>query len=110
MAGRYNFEIKQGVPFSVTMVWKDSAGTAVNLTGKTARLVAKVRKTDIEGVIDLSQTAGITLGTTNGNVTISLTESQTRALTFKYAAYDLFIGDHHLVSGEITVRKTTIDE
>lgn len=110
MAGRYNFEIKQGVPFSVTMAWKDSAGTAVNVTGKTARLVAKNHYGDTVELMDLNETNGITLGGTNGLITISLTDEQTRAQAFKYAVYDLFIGDHHLVSGEITVKRTTIDE
>lgn len=105
MAGRYNFTIKQGTVVDIPIIWKDSAGTPVNVTGKTATLTAKVRKSDATPVMALTQADGLTVGTTDGKITIGRTAVQTAALTFKYASYDLFVGEYHLMSGEITIDK-----
>lgn len=107
MAGTYNFTIKQGVPFSRTLVWKDSSDNLIDLTGRTAILTAKVRISDTSAVLELTEADGITLGGTNGTIQIDLTEAEVNALDFKYAIYDLFIGNDHLVSGEITLDRTT---
>lgn len=65
-AAIYNFELEQGTSLVKSVVWKDSAGVAVNLTGYSARM--QVRES-----ID-SDTVLLELSTANG--TISLTESQ----------------------------------
>lgn len=111
MAGIYNFTIKQAADFSRTIIWKDSAGNPINLTGYTARLSAKIRITDATPVLNLTSGVGgkITLGTNDGVITITLNETDTRALTFTTAIYDLFMNDIHLLSGEISIERTTIN-
>lgn len=109
MAGRYNFTIKQGTDFSRTIIWNDTAGNPVDVTEYSARLTAKVRK-DEAPVIEWTDADNITLGTTDGTITLSMSAAETRLLDFRYARYDLFLNNIHLQSGEITLERTTIDE
>lgn len=107
MAGIYNFTIDQGADFTRSIVWNDANGDPVDLTGYSAQLIAKVRRSDTAPVLNLTDADDISLGTTNGTITITLTETQTEALDFRFAIYDLFLNDVLLFSGEITLNKTT---
>ena len=105
--GVYNFSIKKNAAFSRTIIWKNSAGEPVDLTGKSASLVAKVRRSDTVPVISITDADNISLGTTNGAITITFNKSFVNELNFRYAMYDLFIDDVALFSGEITVLESS---
>lgn len=109
MAGLYNFTIKKGVEFNRPLIWKDTEGNAIDVTGMSAKLSAKVRRSDVTPVIEWVSPTNITVGTTDGAVTLNCTVEQGYALDFRYAKYDLFVGDQHLMSGQITVQETTIN-
>ena len=40
LGNQFNIDVKQGATFQLTITWKDSAGTAIDLTGYTARAQA----------------------------------------------------------------------
>ena len=85
MATVYNLAIDQGTTYSVTVTVSDDTGTARNLTNYTGR--AQLRKSYYTN----SNTA-FTVGITNpgeGEITLSLTSTQTSALKAGRYVYDL---------------------
>ena len=95
LGNRYDLEIKQGATLSLTATWKDSAGTAVNLTGYTARLQVRATYDSSSTILSLTSAAGITLGGAAGTIAITASATTTAALTAPLSGvYDL-----ELVSG-----------
>lgn len=92
----YNLEINQGATLALVATWKDSAGTAVNLTGYTARLNVRETYASASAILTLTtENGGITLGGSAGTITLSASATTTAALTAPFSGvYDL-----ELVSG-----------
>jgi hypothetical protein len=63
IAGIYNFTLDQGSTWTLQIVYNDSNGNPVNLTGYTAEMQIR-RKFD-------SDTAVLTISTSNGGITIT---------------------------------------
>jgi hypothetical protein len=87
--GSLDFLMPKGSTFSRTLTWKIS-GSPVNLTNYTARMQA--RTSHISGTVVLDMTTAnskITLGGTSGTITLSLTASETAAITAQSLSYDL---------------------
>jgi hypothetical protein len=92
-AANNNFVIDQGANWFVTVVYKNSAGVAIDLTGYTTAL--QIRDTYADTTTDLSLTSpsgGITITGATGTLAIRATAAQTGALddSAKYD-YDLEI-------------------
>jgi len=95
LGNRYDLEIKQGATLSLTATWKDSTGTAVNLTGYTARLQVRATYDSSSTILSLTSASGITLGGAAGTIAITASATTTAALTAPWSGvYDL-----ELVSG-----------
>ena len=92
-AGTLDLSIEQGATYNLVLTWRID-GTAVNLTGYTARLQARVDVEDTETVLSLTSGAGITLGGAAGTITLNQTATQTALLPAGTYIYDL-----ELVSG-----------
>ena len=91
MAGSFDFTIEQGATFNLVMTWKID-GVAVNLTGYTARLQARVDVADTTTVLSMTTAGGgITLGGAAGTITLDQTATQTTALSVGSFVYDLEI-------------------
>tara|TARA_Y100001938_G_C8088394_1_gene433510 strand:+ start:477 stop:839 length:363 start_codon:yes stop_codon:yes gene_type:complete len=99
-AGRYDITIEQGATFTLPISYKDSNDAVINLSSNyTARmrikeshggsLLASTESGDSTGA-----TITVTLAASGNNVTISMTATNTAALNFDSAVYDL-----ELVSG-----------
>ena len=82
-----NLYIDQGTDYSVTIDCTDSAGEVLNLTGYTA--AAQMRKT--YGSSTISATFTTSINASAGQVTLSLTDTQTSALEAGRYVYDLNI-------------------
>lgn len=107
MAGSYNFTIEQGATFNLLMTWKID-GTAVNLTGYTARLQARVDVDETDTILSLTTGAGITLGGVAGTITLDQTATQTAALLTGEYVYDLELQSSggivtRLLQGELNI-------
>lgn len=89
-AGLYDFEIEQGTTFTKDIVYKPG-GVAANLTGYTATLIAKCHKQDTDKVLDLTTPTEIIITPLTGTLTIVLTATETAALAFNKAVYELII-------------------
>lgn len=92
-AGRYNICINQGSTFQRDLTYTDSDGAAIDLSGATVRLQARVRVNAASPVIDISSdTSGITItDAAAGEFQILLSATTTAAYTFTSAVYDLEI-------------------
>lgn len=89
-AATHNFLIEQGTTFTKSFIWKDSNGTVINLTGFTARM--QFRQNISSSSVLLSATtenSKIVITGAEGKVTINLSASDTAALNFSTAVYDL---------------------
>jgi hypothetical protein len=106
-AGELNLAVEQGTTFSQTLTWKID-GTAVNLTGYTARMQARDDVTSSTTILSLTQAAGLTLGGVAGTIIIALTATQTAALVAGNYVYDLELASSggvvtRLVQGTLAV-------
>ncbi len=92
-AGTYNFEIEQGTTFTRDFTWKDSAGVAINITDYSIRMQARNSLDDSSTLFSLGTAtplSGITItGAAAGQFRVSMAATQTAALNFSTAIYDL---------------------
>ena len=87
-AGTYNISIEKRATFSTTLTIKNANGDAYDLSD--AVLVSQIR-IDSSNALQVSFTATVVGDATNGIATLSLTKSQTEALSTAPSSYDLFI-------------------
>ena len=93
-ATTYDILIEQGATFSQLVTYKES-GVAVNLTGYTARMQVRSTLESATTVVELTTANGrIALGGAAGTITLTISATDTAALTAGRGVYDL-----ELVSG-----------
>ena len=90
MATISNLFVDQDADFTTTVTVNDSAGTALDLTNYTA--LGMIRKTYQSSTATTFTSAFVSPRTT-GQITISLTDTQTAALESGRYVYDLVITD-----------------
>jgi hypothetical protein len=108
-AGNYDIYIEQGATLSLPIIWKDSDGNVINITGYTARM--QVRQTRPSTTVLLSATTEngkLVIDGSNGKVTISLSATDTSAITWLTGVYDLELASPggvvtRLIEGSVTV-------
>ena len=89
MAALSNIYIDQGSDFTTVISLTDSNNDALNLTGYSA--LAQIRKT--HGSTTISATFGTALTTTTGQVTLTLADTVTAAMTSGRYVYDVLLTD-----------------
>ncbi len=89
MAAVSNFYIDQGADFSTTLYLTDSNGDILNLTDYTA--LGQMRKTFGSGTV--AATFTIAMSAATGQVTVTLTDVQTTAITSGRYVYDILLTD-----------------
>ena len=104
-AGTYNFTLEQGSTFSRQITVQEN-GTALNLTGYTARM--QMRSTHDSSTIALTYTTTIASPASNGIVNLSATATQSAAIEEGIYVYDLEIESSggvvtRLMEGKVTV-------
>ena len=80
-----NIFIDQGTDFSITVDVTDTSGGALNMSGYSA--AAQIRKT--YGSSTVSATFGTSISEATGQVTLTLSDTQTTALESGRYVYDL---------------------
>ena len=99
-AGTLDFTIEQGATFNLLLTWEIN-NVAVNLTGYTARLQARVDVEDTETILSLTTSnGGITLGGAAGTISLDQTATQTTQLAPGTYVYDL-----ELIASNATVTR-----
>lgn len=89
----------QGATFDYSLTYKTN-GTAVNLTGYTARMQVRETYDSTGTVFSLTSGSGITLGGTAGTIELNISAADTAGAAHGQYAYDL-----ELVSAGTTVTR-----
>jgi len=72
-AAKYDLIIEEGAKFELDITWTDNSGTAIDLTGLSARLRMKRNKTDATTLAEWTSDAGdITIGGSAGTIAVSI--------------------------------------
>ena len=89
--GRYNISVYQGTTFTLAPIWLID-GAVVNVTGYTAKMQVREAADSSTVIIELSTTNGrIVVSGAAGQFTLTLTDSETTALTAGNYVYDMNI-------------------
>ena len=89
-AGLFNLVADQGSTFSRTIVWRDPAKTPIHLTGYTARM--QIRPTTSSSTVTkelTTENGGITLGSTNGQIVLYISDEDMANIDEDKYVYDL---------------------
>jgi len=86
-AGTYNFTIEQGTTFSRVLTLQEN-GSAMNLTGYS--VASQMRSTHDSSTVVATFTGSVT-NASSGQITLSLTNSQTSAIEEAIYVYDVEI-------------------
>lgn len=111
MAATYNMTIEQGTTVAVDFQYRTTAGVVIDLTNYTARMQARPTVSSSVVVLDATTENGLLTVTGNtGTVTLGLTATQSAALDFGTAVYDLEIVSQaglvtRLVQGSLTLSR-----
>jgi hypothetical protein len=90
LGNSFDLTINQGATFELTVTWKDSAGTAINLTGYTARMQVRETYSSATSVVSLTNGAGIPLGGAAGTIAIVISATTPAGLPAPFSGvYDL---------------------
>lgn len=109
-AGLYNITIEQGATFRLSLVWKDGAGSPVNLTGYTARMQVRRSYPDTSTQLNLTtENGGITLGGAAGTIEVVGDATKTDDIAAAKGVYDLELVSAsgvvtRLVEGKVTIK------
>ena len=96
-AGEYSFKVECGTDFSLALIYQNSSGVAIDVSGYTAKMDIR-SAVGGSSVATLANGSGITLGS-NGAITVALTDAQTTAIAAGRYVYDL-----ELTTGSTTTR------
>ena len=102
--------IYQGAKWSINLRLTNSNGTPFDLTGYSAKM--QIRHDENSEVLEeLGVGTGITITPGSGDIKLDLTSTETAALKFKRAEFDVFIRsgtpgeDVCLIAGKVLVKK-----
>lgn len=109
-AATYNIIIEQGATFSRVLTYRDSANAVVNLSGYTAQMQVRTSYEAADVAFEFSTTNGrISLGGAAGTITLSMSATETAALSAGSYVYDLKLVSGVTVSrpfeGTVTVKR-----
>lgn len=108
-AATYDFEIEQGSTLLKPIVWKDSTGAPVNLTGYTAKMQIRQSVASTDVLLEMSTVNGkISITPLTGTITLIFSAATTAAITWKRGKYDLELTSTdgavtRLIEGQISV-------
>ena len=93
-AGFHHFIIEQGATFQQTLTLKDSSDAVINLTGYTAEMDLRKNQDDSNEVITLTtENSRITMGGAAGTILLTISATDSAALSVGDGVYDLEITD-----------------
>jgi hypothetical protein len=105
-AGKYTMLIEQGATLDLSLAYKDSNNTAINLTNYSGKMQIRSGYADSNPTTYLTLSSslqpdgtGITFGGVSGTIGIYISATTSSALTFDSASYDL-----EITSGSVVTR------
>lgn len=95
MAGYYDIAIDQGATYRQEFIWKDSNNDVIDLTGYTARMqIRRKKSSDSFEHEATTENGGIAITALTGSVVVTISATDTAAFEFTKGVYDI-----ELVSG-----------
>lgn len=91
LAGIHNFTLEKNGLFQRKILWIDSSGNAVDITGYSAEFNIGTSQTDSSIAAYTQAGTQITLGGTNGTIDLLLTATVTAAFTFILAYFQVIL-------------------
>lgn len=89
-AGVYDITVEQGATFRLSVTWKDSTDTPINLTGYSARMQIRETYESEETIASFTSTGGsIVLGGALGTIVVTGAATDTAQIPMTPAVYDL---------------------
>lgn len=91
-ATQYDFSIEQGSSFTISLIYKDSSGSPIDLTGWCARLVIATDNNETITFVTTNSVVGsysFTLGGVLGTIVLQIPASVTNTYDFNAGRYDL---------------------
>jgi len=110
LAATHGLTIDQGATYSQTITWKDPSKNAIDLTGYTARMQIRGKRTSTSATLSLTtENGGITLGDAEGTIALYISATDSAALEVGTYVYDLELiepsgGVQRLLMGNFLVR------
>lgn len=107
-AAQHDILIEQGATFTLNLVWKDSDGNPINITGYTARMQVRRKHADTAVLLNFTTENGaITLGGAAGTIDVEALADITDG-TVRAGVYDLELENGsgvvtRLIEGKVTV-------
>jgi hypothetical protein len=102
-ATKYDFNIEQGTSFRLSLVYKDSNGSPIDLTNWCARLVWKTDSNVTQSFITTNTDYSIykfSIDPTFGKLTLLIPPETTNSFNFSRARYDLELqSDYDIYTG-----------
>ena len=90
MTAEYDITIRQGSTFLQNMIWKDSSGVPMDLTGYVARMQVRPGVCSPDVIVELTTENGrITLGGVAGTIVLEIDADTTAAIVNGCGVYDL---------------------
>jgi len=90
LAATYGLTIDQGATYSQTLTWKDPSNIAIDLTGYTARMQIRGKRTSTSATMSLTtENGGITLGDSAGTIDLYISAIDSATLEVGTYVYDL---------------------
>jgi len=112
MAGQKNWEVDQNATFTFIVDYKDPDGTAIDLTGASAKMQVRDTKGGSKLAFSLTSPAGgIVITPLLGKLTIKMTPTQTNKLFYPKSSYDIMVTDSNankikLLEGFLTLSRS----
>ena len=91
-ATQYDFSIEQGSSFTISLIYKDSSGSPIDLTGWCARLVIATDNNETITFVTTNSVVGsysFALGGVLGTIVLKIPASVTNTYNFDAGKYDL---------------------
>lgn len=109
-AAKLDLRIEQGATFSREVVWKDSDGVVVDLTGYTARMQLREYLDSSSAFVEMTTGNGrITITAEEGKLALEIPASVTGGITQESGYYDLEVESSSGVVTRLLQGRVTID-
>ena len=102
-----NITLEEGVPHAIVVQVRDSAGNAIDLTGRTIKWQVRRTLDSADTLLDkTTENGGITNGGAAGNFTIQVSESDLLDVDWTRAVHDVkIVGLLRPFQGTLTIKK-----